>query len=205
MMRNLAHAEPALYTSLTVVDLTIEHGQSIDEPASLVPHLHATSDRAVRAGRLDEIIRFALPFTGFFSECAGRTDRNTRAAEFASGLDMVPAERGTHNCFRTAIVERQHPGSAHFLAHPHASTAQNADVVVAVVKRVHPLGFVVPVKDGIVDVGDFETLDQVLEFALTVVRAVPASGGHARFPNRAHELPAFLAFIADKAARRMLA
>ena len=59
---------------------------------------------------------------------------------------------------RAAVLERQHRGAAHLVAHAHAAPAQDAEVVVAVVERVVVLGFEAAVGDRVADLVDADPL-----------------------------------------------
>ena len=95
-------------------------------------------------------------------------------------------------------------GAAHLLAHPHAAPAEDADVVVAVEKRIVMFRFVAVVIDRIGDLGQPDLFHDVLQFALTVVRAVAAAGAHPGLADGELVLLALLGSPADQTARGML-
>ena len=128
--------EFAFETGLSTVRRTIDVAPEADNLVELVDFSnHLATDRAVCANRRYLFLRL-LPLVVAFNQSSSWTYIYARATELASGLHQRSAVRGTYQRDSGALHKSQRDIPTHFVAHPDASSADYAQVVIAVVERV---------------------------------------------------------------------
>jgi len=150
-------------------------------------------------------VRRTVPFPSLLRKRPRGANTHARAAEFTAGFNMTPAVRGTNHRVPASLSKSQRVGRPNFLAHAKASSAENAQVVIPVEKRVIFFHFEVTIVDRIVNVRHSYLLHNFLQLALAVIAAVPTPGGNPGFADSGYALPAFFLFVTNQAATRMLA
>ena len=205
-MGRLGQAEAAAHAELAVVDLGVVGAARPRESGRPCGPAPAWQPRQQK-GQVEVSTPSGLPShleTLSASAPVGQTDTQApQNSQPASTCELPKA--GPISGLAAAVLEREHRGAAHLVAHAHAAPAQDAEVVVAVVERVVVLGLEPPVGDRVVDVGDPDPLHHLLQLALAVVRAAAAAGRDARLADRRLVAPALLLLAADQAARGVLA
>ena len=195
-----SQAEPALDAELAGVGQGIPLSPHPDGAVFQHPNLHLAAHSAVGADGGDGLLR-PLPSLKSGVKGAGGADIDAGSAEPAVGV--LEALRANPVHAMKVGVAKEHPLSPHLLADPYASTAEDAEVVVPVEKRLPEDGHV-PVGYIIADFFQAHKLHCLLQLAFAVLGAVLASHSHRELSHALPQVPAFVLSLAEEAAGGMV-
>ena len=135
-MNIFGKSKPPLHADKAVIRRRIIIGQRIDHLVVLYLKHELAADRTVIAGSSHLSIRFSAPLARLNAQRPGRAGRHAGATELASRFNVRPVKGRADRRKPAALLETQGPVQADIVADPDTASAEDTEVVIAVVERV---------------------------------------------------------------------